>query len=598
LIISCLMLLVNCSEPAVDTFGNIAGTVTDSRSHSPLAGVTVKITPTGNSQVTGNNGTFQFDNLDVQEYTISFSKPGYQSHEEKVSVKPGLSSTIQINLVPMSSIAGTVMDSNTQSLLSGVTVKLIPGGNSVITGDDGSFHFDNIEAQEYTLSFSKSGYNIYEEKVTVRSGVLSTIQVNLIPKSSIVGTVMDSKSFFLLAGVSVRLNTIGSSQITDNDGAFRFDNLDAQDYTLSFSRTGYVTKEERITVRAGQTSTIQVTMSEASTSVPTLIIKNPSNLSKTSVRLHASISSTGGSQITQHGFCYGLNHNPTTIDQISSLGIASNVGDFSAEIDGLTFGTTYYVRAYAQNSSGISYSDEISFTTLSDDNGGGSNTNEIAVPGGLKLYYTFDDGDCSDATDYENDGIAVNNPTYITDTPNGSGKAIFINGDKEQYININFNAFKGLSSYSVCFWINDFTTGAVFTGINPAYDVGYQQNMHWPKMMMRNDGKISFDAYGELYDYNDNCPKFAYSYTPIQSSGWHHVSLTFDGSISYLYIDGILKDNLNLRWRNPSNITKINIGGNLNGSVSVSASMRLDNFRIYSRCLTKDDVKDIYEAEK
>ena len=81
------MLLMACAEPVVDTFGNISGTVKDANTLAPLAGVTVKLSPVGYSQVTGNNGVFQFDNLDVQEYTISFSFIFYSPYEETVSVK-------------------------------------------------------------------------------------------------------------------------------------------------------------------------------------------------------------------------------------------------------------------------------------------------------------------------------------------------------------------------------------------------------------------------------------------------------------------------------------------------------------------------------
>ena len=93
-----LLLMVSCSEPVVNTFGNIAGTVTDANTLAPLAGVSVKVSPLGYSQVTGNDGAFQFDNLDVQEYTLSFTRAGYEPHEEKVSVKPGVSSSIQVTM--------------------------------------------------------------------------------------------------------------------------------------------------------------------------------------------------------------------------------------------------------------------------------------------------------------------------------------------------------------------------------------------------------------------------------------------------------------------------------------------------------------------
>ncbi|MBO4560677.1 MAG: carboxypeptidase-like regulatory domain-containing protein [Bacteroidaceae bacterium] len=531
-----MLFLTTCTEPVVETFGNIAGTVTDSRTHNPLAGVSIKLTPTGNSQVTGSNGTFQFDNLEVQEYTISFSKVGYYSLEEKVSVKPGLSSSIQVNLVVKSSIVGTVKDYKTQQFLSGVTVKLSPGGNSMITGEDGSFHFDDLDTQEYTLAFIKTGYNL---------------------------------------------------------------------------------KEEKVTVRAGANSTIEVVMNESTVSAPLLSILSPSNISVTSVRLNASLSSTGGSQVQQHGFCYSLNHNPTTDDESYLLGATANVGTFSADINGLTAGTTYYCRAFAQNSTGKTYSDEISFTTLLENNGengdnndnnennndsgnNGNNSSSIAVPSGLKLYYTFDNSDCKDFTDNEIDGVAMNNPSFIIDTPNGSGMALSINGNKNQLINIPYNLFKGMDRITISLWIKDFSAGSIISGVE---SINYDSNQY-PKLYLYNNNRIGFDTCGDYYGYSGDLFS-SYDYSSIQSGGWHHIVVMYDHPDNHmytgtgsLYVDGSLIDNTRLPWNDPSRITKVQIGGDGNGTFPYTATMKIDNVRLYGRCLTKNEVKQIYESEK
>ena len=72
------------------------------------------------------------------------------------------------------------------------------------------------------------------------------------------------------------------------------------------------------------------------------------------------IANDGGSTITSRGICWGTSSNPTTADNSSVNG--SGTGSFTSNLSGLTGGTTYYVRAYAINSAGTSYGNELSFT--------------------------------------------------------------------------------------------------------------------------------------------------------------------------------------------------------------------------------------------
>jgi len=67
-----------------------------------------------------------------------------------------------------------------------------------------------------------------------------------------------------------------------------------------------------------------------------------------------------GSSITASGVCWSTNQNPTTADNITTDG--STIGSYSSSITGLTYGQTYYVRAYATNSLGTGYGEQVSFT--------------------------------------------------------------------------------------------------------------------------------------------------------------------------------------------------------------------------------------------
>lgn len=85
----------------------------------------------------------------------------------------------------------------------------------------------------------------------------------------------------------------------------------------------------------------------------------------TSAYSGGSIISEGSSSILQKGVCWSSSPTPTTTNSKTVEG-PGNTG-YSSRITGLTPNTRYYVRAYAINSSGISYGNECSFTTSLND---------------------------------------------------------------------------------------------------------------------------------------------------------------------------------------------------------------------------------------
>ena len=93
--------------------------------------------------------------------------------------------------------------------------------------------------------------------------------------------------------------------------------------------------------------------------LPTVIMTEISRLTKTSAKLGGNVLNEGGTPVTQKGICWGTNATPTIDDNKTIDGTGSGV--YTSTINGLTNGTTYYIRAYAINSGGVIYSGVKSF---------------------------------------------------------------------------------------------------------------------------------------------------------------------------------------------------------------------------------------------
>jgi uncharacterized protein (TIGR02145 family) len=95
------------------------------------------------------------------------------------------------------------------------------------------------------------------------------------------------------------------------------------------------------------------------------------NITDIAATTGGNITNDGGTAITNRGVVWSTTQNSTTAN--NSITNGSGTGSFTSNLTGLTANTTYYVRAYATNSAGTAYGNELSFTTTT--GGGGIVTN-------------------------------------------------------------------------------------------------------------------------------------------------------------------------------------------------------------------------------
>jgi len=74
-------------------------------------------------------------------------------------------------------LRGIVSDFETGELLDGVTVTLSPGGRNQVTGNNGIFHFTDVDPQQYTITAQRSGFQT--NRRTINAIANETIEVNI-----------------------------------------------------------------------------------------------------------------------------------------------------------------------------------------------------------------------------------------------------------------------------------------------------------------------------------------------------------------------------------------------------------------------------------
>jgi len=97
-------------------------------------------------------------------------------------------------------------------------------------------------------------------------------------------------------------------------------------------------------------------------SLPTVTTAAATNITTTTATLGGTVTADGNAPVTERGICISASKNPTTLNKYPN---GSGLGSYASGATGLAHSTTYYVRAYAINSVGTAYGEEISFTTVS-----------------------------------------------------------------------------------------------------------------------------------------------------------------------------------------------------------------------------------------
>lgn len=141
-----------------------------------------------------------------------------------------------------------------------------------------------------------------------------------------------------------------------------------------------------------------------------------------------------GSNLTDYGFCWATSGTPTINDSKASAGKTANTGEFSLQIAGLQQNTTYTIRSYIIDESGVTYGVAKNFKTQQQSTGG--------------AWWHYDSGENQDGIGFTEGGdwdVAIRIPSSALQNYNGYSVS-----------KIRFFPLEGtVASYHVTIWEGD-----------------------------------------------------------------------------------------------------------------------------------------------
>lgn len=513
------------------------------------------------------------------------------------------------------SIAGLVVDANSGEPVRAANITLNPTGGSAVSGADGRYEFHDLPEGTYTVQAAKTGYITNTKTVVVKSGTIGSGDILLTPSSADMT-------------LSVSQIDFGSNQ---NVEMFRIIN-NAANGTIQWS----IVKESSadwLTVSptngscgAGQQSQVTLTVDRSLvTTSQTVNLRVTNNTSGNSIALPVSVTYNSGTlQVTPNPIDFGSS---STSQQMTLYNSGSTIVNYEVSYSCAWLTVSPTSGTLSSNSSAtvlltldrtmitgtaqtilqvrnMSDGSLINVTVTASNNGGGGGGGggeggTIVVPGGLQCYYTFEGDNSNDVTDNGADAIMMNSASIATD---GSRKYLKLNSLTDDYLQIPYNFFHGLTDWSVSFWIKDFGAGNIFAAQNSStnpYNY-YDAPLLWA--MQDNTLRIKCNNGGMPQSNGYGGTSFNYNYTTIQADGsWHHIVVTMNGggTEAKLYVDGQLKDNINCSYQQYiiDDCSRVVFGGSKNGLYAFSSSMKFDNIRIYNRTLTNAEVQTIRNNE-
>ena len=250
--------------------GTVHGTVVLGGGSGTGEGVDVFLDGTPYATRTDSNGEYTIKDVLQGSYSMVFRKDGYITQSRDIVVfssNPSEAPSLEVPSVKLvmgsCTLKGTVGYED-RTDMSGVNVVLMGSNGDVcrtsLTEKDGSFSFEGISPDAYTIRAGADGYTTVDRRISISMGESYVVPMGSLVNlcGSITGSVTTNDSG-LKSGVKVKASSSNGGHsyetTTDGSGHYTLSNVLHGDYVLTFEKEGYEAYTTGITVEPGRNST-------------------------------------------------------------------------------------------------------------------------------------------------------------------------------------------------------------------------------------------------------------------------------------------------------------------------------------------------------
>lgn len=93
-----MLLATSCKKESYNTFATISGTVVEMGNGEPIGNALLTLMPGNLNTYTGSDGTFQFNDVEAQQYTLTAQKTGYNANRKIINAEAGQTLTVSLTM--------------------------------------------------------------------------------------------------------------------------------------------------------------------------------------------------------------------------------------------------------------------------------------------------------------------------------------------------------------------------------------------------------------------------------------------------------------------------------------------------------------------